>query len=913
MHNRITIASVWMLLAICNLIAANVGLGSELPPQLGKVITARCLDCHNAEAKQGGLDLKSLAVKGLPSDASDQVAFRRWVRIHDRVRDGEMPPKEQLSDAERTEILAALRTALVSVEQKSRATVGRSTLRRLNRTEYENTLRDLLDLPELSVRDLLPEDGRVHGYDKCGPALEFSTVQIQKYLEAASKALPLAVTPYLERDELQSARMCPGDSGAIMDGIINGCGACLKDFKFDAELFPLSVPSGNVPGGSGYGYFDQLKNAGKIPYRGSVGFMRNGDAYKPDFDQLAPAIPGYYRVRASLWSFRWIKGEVQPTTPHIGRFFVETKHAGTKNETVFYFDAPSLKPTVSETVIWLNPGETVLFQPASVLHDWQGIPYGKLAGYTGDGIAVDWFELNGPLVEEWPGVGHRRMFGDLQLVRLENLTPEQRPKRRIMGQFRGGPQPFTAPRQNDYWTVTSKDPLTDAKKLLANFLPLAFRRAVNDDELLPYIGIVKERLAENSRFEEAMLAAYETALCSPDFLFLRESAGPLDDFALASRLSYFLWNSLPDEELFRIAKQGTLREATVLKSQTERMLADPKAARFIADFTDQWLDLRLLDENTPHSKLYPEFSRLLRDSMLGEAHAFFAELLQRDLPASNIIDSDFAMLNQTLAEYYGGFGLVDIEDFTIPLENPRPKQPRESLPRPVLLTDPAAGFKFRKVALPAESQRGGLLTQAAVLKVTANGTTTSPVRRGAWVQRKIVGKPPEPPPPNVPAVEPDTREATTIRELLTKHRSDTACAACHRAIDPPGFALESYDAIGGFRSRYRSLEKGDRTTRPPVLAGRHEFLLGLPVDPSGELAADRKFADIREFKHLLLQDERQIARNFAEQLIVYATGTPVSFADRDAIDQILTDTAGKKHGIRSILHAVIQSELFMSK
>ncbi|MEI8383128.1 MAG: DUF1587 domain-containing protein, partial [Planctomycetota bacterium] len=191
---------------ICPTIAASVGYGGDMSENLGRIINARCINCHNDEAKQGGLDLKSLAVEGLPLDASDQVALRRWVRIHDRVRDGEMPPKEQLPDAERTEILASLRTALVSAEQKSRATVGRSTLRRLNRTEYENTLRDLLGLPELSVRDLLPEDGRVQGYDKCGPALEFSTVQIQKYLEAASKALPLAVTPYPERDELQSAR-----------------------------------------------------------------------------------------------------------------------------------------------------------------------------------------------------------------------------------------------------------------------------------------------------------------------------------------------------------------------------------------------------------------------------------------------------------------------------------------------------------------------------------------------------------------------------------------------------------------------------------------------------------------------------------------------------------------------------------
>ena len=299
--------------------------------------------------------------------------------------------------------------------------------------------------------------------------------------------------------------------------------------------------------------------------------------------------------------------------------------------------------------------------------------------------------------------------------------------------------------------------------------------------------------------------------------------------------------------------------------------------------------------------------------MLEETRAFFGELLRGDLPAANIVDSDFAMLNQTMAEFYGGIGLIDMEDYTIPQESPRPKQPRETLPSSVLPKEPIAGVAFRKVALPPDSQRGGILTQAAVLKVTANGTTTSPVRRGAWVQRKIVGQPPEPPPPNIPAVEPDTRGATTIRELLDKHRADTACAACHRAIDPPGLALESYDTIGGFRPRYRSLEKGDRFTHPPVLTGRTEFVLGLPVDPSGELAPDRTFADIREFKKHLLVDERQIARNLTGQLLVYATGTPVSFADRKAVEDILDVAKPTRYGIRSLIHAVIQSSLFRSR
>ena len=422
-----------------------------------------------------------------------------------------------------------------------------------------------------------------------------------------------------------------------------------------------------------------------------------------------------------------------------------------------------------------------------------------------------------------------------------------------------------------------------------------------------YVAIALSRLNEQATFEEALLAAYRTALCSPEFLFLKVPQGKLDDFALASRLSYFLWASMPDDELFQLAREHRLSDSKVLREQTERMLADPKAERFVFDFTDQWLDLRLIDENSPHLKLYPEFSPMLRDAMVAETRAFFRELMQHDLPASNIVQSDFAMLNQTLALFYGDF---DMEDFTIPQENPRPKQARDSLPRPVTLNEPLEGFSLRRISLPPDSQRGGFLTQAAVLKVTANGTTTSPVRPGVWVQRKIVGQPPEPPPPNVPAVEPDTRGLTTLREILEKHRADAACAGCHRQIDPPGFALESYDAIGGFRPRFRSLEKGDRTTCPPASAGRHEFLLGLPVDPSSQLADGRAFADIREFKRLLLANEPQVARNFVEQLIVYATGAPVSFADRAVVEGILTNTAGTKHGVKSLLHAVVQSELF---
>lgn len=426
----------------------------EVTERVRDVLRRRCLDCHNSLTKEGGFNIEPFMVGKI-----DTALIGQWVRIHDRVRDREMPPKsEPFADSERAMFLTSLGESLV-VADKLRRGPARSTLRRLNRNEYENTLRDLLDWPALDVRELLPADGRWLGYDKSGQALEFSTVQINKYLEAAGKALPLAIAPYSERDEPMKARLYPGDEAGIMDGIINGCGLCLKDFKFDADLFPLSVPSGHVPGGGGFGFFEQLQKQGKIPYRGAVGFMRNGDDYKPDFSLISPVVPGYYKVRASLWGFRWDKGEVKPTTPQIGRFFINGQYSGSKNAVIGYFDAPSLKPTVSEVIAWLTPGDSLCFQPASIRHDWQGIPYGKLDRYTGDGVAVDWLEVEGPLVAAWPAIGHQRLFGDLPLTRIEPKQESERPRRRPMGQWRGGAQAFkVAPKHQQVWTAVSTDP-----------------------------------------------------------------------------------------------------------------------------------------------------------------------------------------------------------------------------------------------------------------------------------------------------------------------------------------------------------------------------------------------------------------------------------------------------------------------
>ena len=314
------------------------------------------------------------------------------------------------------------------------------------------------------------------------------------------------------------------------------------------------------------------------------------------------------------------------------------------------------------------------------------------------------------------------------------------------------------------------------------------------------------------------------------------------------------------------------------------MLADPKAQRFVAAFLDYWLDIRKMTDTTPSTTLYSEYylDDALTEAALLETRLYFGDLLGRNLPARNIVDSDFTFLNERLAVHYGIPGVE--------------------------------GIAMRRVSLPANNPRGGLMTQASVLKVTANGTTSSPVVRGKWIMERIMGFDLPLPPASVPAVEPDIRGAVTIRQQLDKHRADESCAMCHRKIDPPGFALENFDVMGAWRDRYRATA----TDRAPEQGFGHNgwpfaFYYSLPVDASGQLADGRSFKDVRDFKRVLLTNEVQIARNLARQLMVFATGAPVRFSDRATIEQILAATRAGDYGVRSIVEEIVKSDLFLNK
>jgi hypothetical protein len=858
-----------------------------LKPELQAFLDSHCVSCHDMTLKKGGLDLESLS-----ADFKNPSVFDKWVKVHDRLRAGEMPPKERKrrpTAAETEAALKILNADLTDAERTRRAGDGRAVFRRLNRTEYENSLRDLLSLPGLMVKDLLPEDGRAFGFDKSAAGLDLSYVQMAKYMEAADAALDAAIAPHSARPALYKVHI-PGGFSNMVFAAFNGQAVFLKDFKYDDSVIP--IPRQRLGGTEEIKRLrkEQLKH----PYAGTIGVFRADDAeFKPKFP-FTPVVAGKYRLRMSVWSFLWDKGEVKPS----GRAEAGALVAG--GRTLGYFDAPSLKPTVTEIEVFLQPYEQFHFNAASL---WPALLGGNVAEYVRPGIAVDWLEVEGPLLDQWPTASHRRLFGDLPFTPLPR-TARSKPKEKGKGSEAGGD--FHLPKRfpenafvvvdhgkpyimnlnsvQQYFepaTVASKSPEADARRLLADFLPRAFRRPVAAAELQRYVDLFKVRFADGDLFEVALRQAYKAALCSPEFLFLKETPGELDQWAMASRLSYFVWNSMPDDALFALAEKGKLHDREVLREQVERMLKDPRAERFIVDFTNQWLDLADIDATTPDKKLYPEFRPILHDSMTAETRAFFRELLEKDLSATNIVHSDFAMLNQRLAEHYRIPGVV--------------------------------GSAIRRVTLPADCGRGGFLTQASVLKVTANGTTTSPVKRGAWVQTKILGRPPDPPPPNVPAIEPDVRGTTTVREMLTKHRANASCAVCHNKIDPPGFALESFDVIGGRQTRYRSLGEGDPVPREAAFGRAVPYKWGPKVDAAGETGDGRAFADIEEFKKILLEDPRSLARNLVGQMVVYATGAPVGFADRAAVEKVLDRTAGGKYGVRSLIHEVVQSTLFQTK
>ncbi len=890
------------------LAVAEAGAAPALAAGAADFVDRHCASCHDDIEKKAGLDLTALAFE--PHNLNNLL---QWVRVHDRVDHGEMPPKNRRrpEPSELDRFLSSIASAVTAHEAAVTAEEGRATRRRLNGYEYENTLRDLFAAPWLQIKDQFPEDGEAHRFNKVGDALDVSHVHMSRYMGAADYAMREVLAAHLARAPTTVQRHYARDQRTLTNKFIPN----IFNTSPDRMTYPVFgwTPQPEVRHrrapltvGDAHPEARELEAVGWVSSNYVTGFTYRWDGFR------AP-VAGRYRVRFSgytLWAapggvaMRFANeqdrtGTPRPPNPHVpdydrisrGRthepITVYTRN-GVPNRRVGEFDLTP-EPAVHEVgEVWLQANETFVPDASRLYRSRPNNFRNPLMTPEGaPSVAFRWMEVEGPLYDENSDAGYRLLFGDLPLKRhaartdgavaVSVVAPPPPPETgRNAGQR-------VIPLEEAFVEVVSADPAGDARRLLRAFVARAYRRPVTDEDAALFVELFDRQHAAGLSFTEAMFAAYTAVLASPGFVFLDEAPGPLDDHALATRLALFLWNSEPDAELRARAARGELRRPEVLRAETERLLDDPKSARFVEAFLDYWIDLRKMDDTTPSTTLYNDYylDDSLDEAAVLESRLYFADMVRRNLPARHVIDSDFTYLNERLARHYDVPGVM--------------------------------GSKMRPVTLPPESPRGGFLTQASVLKVTANGTTTSPVLRGVWIVERILGIH-IPPPPPVPAVEPDIRGAVTIRQQLAKHSEDASCASCHNKMDPPGFALENFDILGGWRDRYRAVSED----KPPV-EGRgkngqpFEYHFGLPVDAAGALPDGRPFQDIREFKGLLLDDDLPIARNLANQLIVYATGAPVRFSDRPAVEKILERTRADAHGTRSLIHAIVQSDLFRNK
>ncbi len=774
------------------------------------------LDQNCMDCHDAEMKKGGLDLSALSTDGADAAALKKWVRVFDRVAAGEMPPpkKKQPPQDAVQDFMAALGTDLVAKSNAQKGTV----LRRLNRREYQNTINDLLGV-KVNIIDSLPEDGRAHGFDNIGEALSISGIQMLRYMEAAELAINTALN--------QETRPESTLQRATLDSERNRKDTIGKQW---------------------------LKRDD-----GSIVVFNNGGFPSTVIPNLRSKLAGTYKLRVTGYGYQIEEPVVFALITGSFNF------RNADNVTHSFHELPVGKSGTVEVTLHLDQGKGIWISPQGLNGpDGHSPVKDGPANYPGEGMAFQEVTLEGPIVADWPPRGQKLLLGDAKLRQLPHGLPSSQAWRAREPNFK------------HKYTADSADPVADSRKLLPAFITAAFRRPATAADVEPYLKLFDAEFAESKDFLLAMRTAAIAVLCSPEFLFLKEPAGKLNDLQLAARLSYFLTRSAPDAELLA----AKLTQPEVLRVQTERLLKSNTLERFVADFTDGWLNLREIDFTTPDKQLYPEYDELLLDSMLRETRGFITELIQGNLGVANIIHSDFAMLNKRLAQHYGIPGV--------------------------------SGVALQKVKLPSDSHRGGVLTQASVLKVSANGTNTSPVVRGVFVMDRILGMEPPPPPPGVPGVEPDIRGATTLRELLDKHRNMESCNGCHRVIDPPGFALESYDVIGGWRERFRSIDKGEQV-KLTVEGRKVRYRLGPPVDAAGELSTGIKFANMSDFQKLLLAGQDRVARCVAEKLLTFATGRPMGFSDRSAIDRLVAQSKTKDHAMRDLIHAVVQSEVFRSK
>jgi hypothetical protein len=773
----------------------------------GEADAEQFLRQHCVRCHDGKVQEGQFRIDTLDRSFATHSAAERWAEVMTRINAGEMPPAEEPRPTvdEIADMVGWISEQIEAGEATRMAARGRMTHDRLSREEYANTVYDLLGVRvDVNEPGVFNEDPTFRGFDRIGAMLTLAPSHVERYLAAADAVLARA---YPEKPvESRTARL----QGIQLDQFGGRAAAIGAADKVRKLLWP----------GRSVWFPQSIQTSGVYRIRITLSGLR------PEGDRAPHLTVWNKKQKKSIFEADVLAAEAQPMTVEFEQFLSAPVALELRHELPPNFAPGSQRNTLEMGgSVFIGSRDHRLGHPgADKLFDDDGNPLHPL-------LILDALEVEGPIV-----------------------TDEERGK------------------QAAFWPGDLANE-AEVRACLTRFAERAWRRPLAADEIDRYTAVYTHESGVGEKPRAAYLSAMAGVLASKSFCYL-ENGDPnsqrreLNDFELASRLSYFLWGSLPDEPLLEAARTGSLERPEVLPSQVARMIADPKIARFLETFPRQWLELHRVGMFQPDRKIYRDYDLWLEYSMTREPVETFAEAFRENLPVTDLLAGDWSMVNARLAEHYG-------------------------LPAP-------ADAGFTRTTFTPDQHRGGLLTQAAVLSLTSDGTRHRPVHRGVWVSEALFGVTPPPPPPNVPPLEPTPAdvEKTTIRGQLAAHSTNAACAACHRKIDPLGFAFENYDAIGRWR------------THEATAAGKGA---SPPVDASGELPDGRKFSGPDEFKRLLAADPERFARAVVEKLATFALRRAMTVDDRAAIDAIVASAKADEYRLRSLVEAVATSDLLRSR
>lgn len=805
---------------------------AEFRDKIEPALRAACVDCHGPDLQEG-----NLRVDTLDPDLLTGEDISWWLEVSNVVANGEMPPAgaAELADENRAAIIQWLSSEIQVASRVRRSEKSHTSFRRLTRYEYNYALQDLLGLPYDFASDLPPETASVDGFQNSSEVLQMSAMQFAYYRDLSRAALRKAI---VRGEQPQSLHW-----GITMQAAAQKVQAKEKDPKVNSRaahykdlMTGEAVRANWNYHGAKYAW-EAMENLPEIPIVSShVAVLPAGQRLIVELGNRVPDAGAMrVRVRAARAS---VAGEGIPSLRLA--FGHQASNNSSAEQRVGNEDiAITAPPNAPEFYQWDIPLSEVVRNPMRRIAKMGDTPnpseYIKLLNTSASAadLQIDYVQVSAPVYEQWPPQSHRQVF---------------------VSRAAGVDEPGYA------------------REVLESFMRRAWRRTVTEAELNQKWLLFERVRPQCDDFQEAMVEVLATVLSSPKFLYLgrvevsqsAEDATPsnLSDFELATRLAIFLWCSLPDEELLELASQQRLRDPKVLTAQTRRMLADEKSERFVRHFVRGWLGMQLLDFLQVDKKEYPQFDPLLRESMQQEPIAMFQELLRTNATVIDLIHSDYAMLNERLARHYGIPGVY--------------------------------GNHFRKVGLPADSVRGGLLTQAGLLAMNSDGKDSHPLKRGIWLLERLLNDPPPPPPPAVPEIDLADPEIAklTLKERLEDHRNDPACLSCHAKIDPWGIAFENFDAIGSWRSTIN----------------------GVPVDAASELFSRQKLDGIEGLKRfLLLNRQDQFVRSCAHKMTTFALGRPLNFDDHAAIEELTVQFRQKEDRLADLILLIVNSEIFQAR